>query len=185
MRPAVDASVAIEWSVEEDGSDAADRLLNDSKELYAPRPMASEVANALWRKARLGEIEQDKADTPITCLSETPVRRGADETVCADAVRPAVALDRPVYDCMYPALAHRLDARLVAADARFATAPVSTMHGKQVGGTFRLTAPSHRRERLAPIGGGTTGELCISAALPVDKSQNMVKFFPPLTISMI
>ena len=132
MRPAVDAGVAIEWSVEEDGSDAADRLLNDSQELYAPRPMASEVANALWRKARLGEIEQDKADAPITCLSETPVRRGADETVCADAVRPAVALDRPVYDCMYPAPAHRLDARLATADARFATAPVSTMHGDVV-----------------------------------------------------
>ena len=74
------------------------------------------------------------------------------------------------------------------------------MHGKQVDGTCRLTAPSHRRERpadcpglrdpsmtavRAPIGGGTTGELCITAGLPVDKSQNMVKFFPPLTISMV
>ena len=93
MRLVIDASVAVKWLVEEDGSDAANRLLNGNKDLYAPRPMASEVANALWRKARLSEI--DEADALMTGLSKIPVRWSADETVCADAVRLAVALDRP------------------------------------------------------------------------------------------
>ena len=130
MRLVIDAGVAVKWLVEEDGSDAANRLLNGNKDLYAPRPMASEVANALWRKARLSEI--DEADALMTGLSEMPVRWSADETVCADAVRLAVALDRPVYDCVYLALAHRLDARLVTADARFAIAPASTVHSDVV-----------------------------------------------------
>ena len=130
MRLAIDAGVAVKWLVEEDGSDAANRLLNGNKDLYAPRPMASEVANALRRKARLSEI--DEADALMTGLSEMPVRWSADETVCADAVRLAVALDRPVYDCVYLALAHRLDARLVTADARFAIAPASTVHSDVV-----------------------------------------------------
>lgn len=132
MRPVIDAGVAVEWPVEEDGSDAANRLSNGNKDLYAPRSMAAEVANAPRRKARPSEIEQDEADAPMTGLSETPVRWSADETVCADAVRLAVALDRPVYDCVYPALAHRLDARLATADARFATALASTVHSDVV-----------------------------------------------------
>ena len=130
MRLVIDAGVAVKWLVEEDGSDAANRLLNGNEDLYAPRLMASEAANALWRKTRLSEI--DEADAPMTGLSEMPVRWSTDETVCADAVRLAVALDRPVCDCVYPALAHRLDARLATADARFAIAPASTVHSDVV-----------------------------------------------------
>lgn len=132
MRLVIDAGVAVKWLVEEDGSDAANRLLNGNKDLYAPRPMAAEVANALWRKARLSELEQDAADALMTGLSEMPVRWSADETVCAEAVRLAVALDRPVYDCVYLALAHRLDAQLATADARFTIALASTVHSDVV-----------------------------------------------------
>ena len=50
----------------------------------------------------------------------------------ADAVRLALALDRPVYDCVYLALAHRLGARMVTADARFANTLASTEHDDAV-----------------------------------------------------
>ena len=142
MRLVVDASVAVKWLIAEDGSDAADRLLTDDDDLHAPRLMASEVANALWRKVRLGEIERGQAGALTATLSEMPVRWGADEAVCADAVHLAVALDRPVYDCVYLALAHRLDARLVTADERFANALASTGHG----GAITMLA-NHVRER--------------------------------------
>ena len=132
MRLVVDASVAVKWLVAEEGSDAADHLLANGDDLYAPRLMASEIANALWRKVRLGEVERGHASVLMAAVSEMPVRWGADETVCADAVRLALALDRPVYDCMYLALAHRLGARLVTADSRFANALASTEHGGTV-----------------------------------------------------
>ena len=48
------------------------------------------------------------------------------------ALRLALALDRPVCDCVYLALAHRIDARLVTADARFAKALQPTEHGGAV-----------------------------------------------------
>ena len=146
MRVVVDASVAVKWLVAEDGSDAADRLLTDGDDLYAPRLMASEVANALWRKVRLGEIERGQAGVLTAAVSEMPVRWSADETVCADAVRLALALDRPVYDCMYLALAHRLGARMVTADARFANALASTEHD----GAVTMLAG---RARVRPPGG--------------------------------
>ena len=142
MRLVVDASVAVKWLAAEDCSDAADRLLANDDDLYAPRLLASEVANALWRKVRLGEIERGQAGILTAALSEMPVRWSADETVCADAARLAVALDRPVYDCVYLALAHRLGARLVTANVRFATALASTEHGEVV-----TSLADHVRER--------------------------------------
>lgn len=61
-----------------------------------------------------------------------PVRWGSDETISADAVRLALVLDRPVYDCVYLALAHRIGATVVTADLRFANAVMPTGHGKAV-----------------------------------------------------
>ena len=147
MRLAVDAGVAVKWLVWEEGSDAADCLLTDGDDLHAPRLMAAEVANAPWRKVRLGEIERGQAGVLAAAVSEMPVRWSADETVCADSVRLALALDRPVYDCVYLALAHRLGARLVTADSRFANALASIGHG----GTVTALA-DHARVR-PPSGG--------------------------------
>ena len=132
MSLVVDASVAVKWLVAEEGSEEADRLVAGDAELHAPRLMASEIANALWRKARLGQIERGRVASLLTALPQMPRRWSADETVCADAVRLALALDRPVYDCVYLALAHRINARLVTADARFANAREPTEHGGTV-----------------------------------------------------
>lgn len=132
MKLVVDASVAVKWLVAEEDSDAAQRLVASGDDLHAPRLMASEVANALWRKARLGEIERGQAGTLTAAVSEMPVRWSADEMVVADAARLALALDRPVYDCVYLALAYRIGARLVTADARFANALAPTEHGGAV-----------------------------------------------------
>ena len=69
MRLVVDASVAVKWLVAEEDSSAADRLLAGGDDLHAPRLMASEVANALWRKARMGEIERGRAGIMMAAVS--------------------------------------------------------------------------------------------------------------------
>ena len=94
--------------------------------------MASEIANALWRKARLGEIERGDAGAMLAWVPDMPVRWDADEAVGADAVRLALALDRPVYDFVYLALAHRIGGLVVTADLRFANALATTEHGEAV-----------------------------------------------------
>ena len=132
MRLVVDASVAVTWLVEEEHSDAADRLLGGNHELFAPRLMASEVGNALWRKVRMGELERSRAGALAAAISEMAVRWTEDEEVGPDAVRLSLALDRPVYDCVYLALAHRLGATLVTADVRFVNALAETEHGATV-----------------------------------------------------
>ena len=132
MSLVVDASVAVKWLVAEEDSESANRLAAGAEDLHAPRLMASEVANTLWRKARLGEIGRDRAGVLMAALTEMPVRWNVDETLCADAVRLALALDRPVYDCVYLALAHRVGAQVITADVRFANALATTEHGGSV-----------------------------------------------------
>ncbi|MDE0098771.1 MAG: type II toxin-antitoxin system VapC family toxin [Truepera sp.] len=133
MRLVVDASVAIKWLVEEEGSETATRLLKGDHELHAPRLMVSEVTNALWRKARLGEIERGEAGTLAAAIAEMPLHWYDDEVLGADAARLALALDRPVYDCVYLALAYRIGGQVVTADARLANALAATEHGRSVG----------------------------------------------------
>jgi len=128
----VDASVAVKWLVVEDGSDVARDLLDDGDDLHAPRLLVSEVANAVWRKVRLGQVDRRSAGQLIATMSDTPVRWHADETVGADAIRLAIAHDRPVYDFMYIALAQRLGTRVVTADRRLANALENTDHGDLV-----------------------------------------------------
>ena len=132
MRFVVDASVAVKWLVAEEDADLADRLAASGEDLHAPRLMASEAANVLWRKARVGEIERAEASAAMALLTDMPVRWNDDETVGADAVRLALALDHPVYDCVYLALAHRIGATVVTADRRFVTAVATTEHGEAV-----------------------------------------------------
>ena len=132
MRFVVDASVAVKWLVAEEDADVADQLAASGQELHAPRLMASEVANVLWRKARVRQIARADAGAAMALLVDMPVRWNDDETVSADAVRLALALDHPVYDCVYLALAHRIGATVVTADRRFVTAVAPTEHGEAV-----------------------------------------------------
>ena len=132
MRPVVDASVAVKWLVNGDDSVAADHLLTADYDLYAPRLLVSEVGNALWRKARAGELKPGEVGAMAAAIVEMPLRWATDETICADASRLALALDRPIYDCLYLALAHRLAATLVTADMRFSNALAATEHSHAV-----------------------------------------------------
>ena len=134
MRLVVDASVAVKWLVEEEHSAEAKRLITGTvRVVCSTRLLASEVANALWRKARLEEVVRGSvAGSIMEAIAEMPLRWYEDEQVSADATRLALALDRPVYDCVYLALAQRIRSRLVTADERFARALAPTEHGGTV-----------------------------------------------------
>ena len=132
MRIVIDASVVVKLVVDEPDSDAARGLAASGHDLYAPRLMASEVANTLWRKARVGEMERVDAGVAVAWITDMPLRWNDDETISADAVRLALALDHPVYDCLYLALAYRVGATVVTADRRFVAVVAATEHREAV-----------------------------------------------------
>jgi predicted nucleic acid-binding protein len=124
VRVVVDASVALKWYFDEAGSAAADRLLEagieGERELLAPDLVAAEFANVLWKKVRRGECEPDEArgilslwevDRPLLVPSVDLVPR---------ALELALALEHPVYDCLYLAAAVESAAALATADRQLA-----------------------------------------------------------------
>ncbi len=119
MTIVIDASVAVKWVLRENDSDAADALL-DHDDLMAPVLWLAEAANALWRRARIGEITADEADERMSELRKAPVASLAMEAHLGPALRLATALGHPVYDCVYLALALHHGTHVVTADRRFA-----------------------------------------------------------------
>ena len=124
----MDASVVVKWFVNEEGSDSA-RLLRDvTQEMFAPRLMALEVGNAFRNKARKGELSPLEAESFASNIAELAINWTEDEALVVDAVRLALALDHPVYDCVYLALAQRLGGTVITSDIRFLNAVVNSEH---------------------------------------------------------
>lgn len=145
MRLVVDASVALKWLVEEHDTPAALRLLEEGHDLHAPHLIAAEIANALWRKVHRGELERRDASLLAGAVPDMPLRWTADEDLCAGAVRLALELDRPAYDCFYLVLAHRIHGTVVTADARFVRAAAATAYGDAL-----VLLSDERWPRIAP-----------------------------------
>ncbi len=122
----VDASVAAKWLIAEPDSEIAAMLLDGSFDLQAPRLLASEIGNLLWRKAVNGSIDDHEAARLAAALIDMPLQWRDDERTCVEAVRIAVELGHPAYDCMYLALASLIGTQVVTADKRFVSAVAST-----------------------------------------------------------
>ena len=128
----VDASVAVKWLADEEDSEIAALVSDGVEQLNCPHLLAPEVGSALWRKVVRGEMEEEEAAEGLAELARMPIVWHPDELLVAGAVRLAFAHERSVYDCLYLALAYRLDARLVTADLRFANALAATDAGSMV-----------------------------------------------------
>jgi predicted nucleic acid-binding protein len=124
VRIVVDASVAVKWVLDEPGSEAAVALRD--QELIAPALWLAEAANALWRHARIGEISNDQAVALFSELREAPLASLPIEPHIKPALKLAMEIGHPVYDCLYLALALHHQTHVVTADRRFFASAAST-----------------------------------------------------------
>jgi predicted nucleic acid-binding protein len=124
----IDASVAVKWVLSEAGSESADSLLDD--ELIAPVFWLVEAANALWRRARLGQIEIEEAQARLAELEVAPVASLGIGPYLSPALSIALELGQPIYDCLYLAVALAHGTHVVTADRRFAAATLSAHPGR-------------------------------------------------------
>jgi predicted nucleic acid-binding protein len=116
----VDASVAVKWVIGEAGGDAAARLAG--KQLSAPDILLAECGSALWAKARRGELAEDEAVSALAALRRAPVVLTPIPVLVTDALRLALLIGHPIYDCLYLALSLQTRSPMVTADRRFAAA---------------------------------------------------------------
>ena len=110
----IDASVAVKWVVEEEGTTEA--LALRDRALAAPDLLIAECANILWKKVRRNELSEQEAVFAAGLLARADIELMAMRPYLEAAVRIAVALDHPAYDCIYIALAEAEELRFVTAD---------------------------------------------------------------------
>lgn len=119
----VDANVAAKWYLPEAGSEAALALMDGPELLFAPDLIRLEVLAAITRRVRTGEATAEAAMTQ--CQSwRRHLRAGAvtmlpEQDILDDAIRLALEIRHTLQDCLYLAVARKLDASLITADKPF------------------------------------------------------------------
>jgi predicted nucleic acid-binding protein len=113
----VDASIAVKWVVEEEGTPQALRL-RQRAQLLAPELLVAECANILWKKVQRDELSREEALFAARLLQAADIELRSTRPLLEAATRIAIDLDHPAYDCLYLALAIECDCRFITADTR-------------------------------------------------------------------
>ena len=118
MTTVIDASAALKWVLDEEGSDRAIALI-ESDVLIAPDLWLIECANVLAMKARRDFLTDEGAVKGLAVIETVPVRivPTRDHVGAAHAI--ALGLKKSAYDSLYLALALSERAVMVTADAAF------------------------------------------------------------------
>ena len=113
----IDASIAIKWVVEEEGTTAALALRQQAK-LIAPELLVAECANILWKKVLRGELSREEAVLASRLLEGAEIELLPTRSLLEVATRMSIELNHPAYDCLYLALAAKNKCQFVTADNR-------------------------------------------------------------------
>lgn len=121
MSLVIDASVAVQWVLEQEGSARASILRNED-DLIAPTLIAAEIGSALWKAVRRDKLSRLDAVAAIDAALLPFEALVSMEELRAPALEFAIDLSHPIYDCFYLALAERERCALITADARLIAA---------------------------------------------------------------
>jgi predicted nucleic acid-binding protein len=118
VRLVVDASVVIPCFVPERFSEAARGWVVAADALLAPELLSFECANALWKKARVGELTVQDARSALERIVGGFIELRASTSLASTALDLGMELNHPIYDCAYVALAEAENAAFLTADRK-------------------------------------------------------------------
>ena len=122
MKLVVDASVAVKWFVEEEGSDSAHGLLESRLgqmgllELIAPEFLLVEVVAVMGRRARSKLVRSDYPARVLRALRKLHLGLTPDAELLDHATQLSITPRHPVYDRLHLALSRRFSARTATFD---------------------------------------------------------------------
>ena len=128
----IDASVAVKWFVREPDTDLAVALLKSRTDFHAPSLLLLEAARAFQRREFDGILPRGAVEAALGELRKIVRQWVALETLVDEALRTAIAIGHPVYDCFYLTLATRLGAPMITADLKFAQKLAATPFARHV-----------------------------------------------------
>jgi predicted nucleic acid-binding protein len=115
----VDASVAVQWIAPEPGHEISASLLGRT-DLAAPTFMLLEVANGLRRKLAAGDVSEQQALFGLTEIERTVRLFEPPMAVVSAALKLAMMVSHPIYDCLYVAMAEQVGGKFATRDDVFA-----------------------------------------------------------------
>jgi predicted nucleic acid-binding protein len=118
MSAVFDASVALKWYVWEPDTAQARAAYREADRCIAPDIVIAEVCNAAWRRARIGHIARNHAERIAAVIAARFDELVPSAVLAARATAIANAIDTPVYDCLYIALAERTSMTMITADSK-------------------------------------------------------------------
>ncbi|HSY92636.1 MAG TPA: type II toxin-antitoxin system VapC family toxin [Candidatus Binatus sp.] len=136
----VDASVAVKWclpSPREELVVEAEELLASSRRdevrFLVPDLFWVELANALWKAVRRGEMSSGNAAAAMSFLRDLDIATFPSIDIVPQALDLAISQGRTVYDSLYVALALHSKSELITADERLANALAGHLPVKWLG----------------------------------------------------
>jgi predicted nucleic acid-binding protein len=121
MRLVLDASAAVRMVMRAEDADELLESVATATVVAAPSLYASEVANALWKYVKAGNLD---AETALERLEESINLIDAftpDWELTTEALTEAVRFKHPVYDLLYAVLARRTGCAVLTMDERLRT----------------------------------------------------------------
>ena len=118
MTIVVDASVALRWCFQLNGSDRAEELLRSNDHLIAPDLVMAEITNAAWKLVIFDGVMAEAAQAAVRDVAKAFEELVPTSVLKDRALAIAIELRHPAYDCFYLALAELLDIPFWTADRR-------------------------------------------------------------------
>lgn len=136
----LDASVAAKWFLPATGetlTDEAFQLLRRHAQgevrFVVPDLFWAEFANILWKAVRQKRLTPAAAASALRAMKARNLPTIPSANLLDEAFTLASTFDRPVYDCLYVALAIACKGQLVTADERLANALAAHLPVKWLG----------------------------------------------------
>jgi predicted nucleic acid-binding protein len=118
MTIVVDASVALRWCFQLNGSDRAEELLRSDHHLIAPDLVIAEITDATWKFVIFDRLAAEPAMSAVREVVKAFEELVPTSVLKDRALAIAIELRHPAYDCFYLALAERSTSPLITADQR-------------------------------------------------------------------
>lgn len=118
MRLVLDASAAVHLVMRTKVAPLLVDHMQDASLVLAPALFHAEVANALWKYARAGQLTRDQALERAAEAGELIDRTIPDTELLTEALSAAVQHNHPVYDLLYAVTARRHGCNVLARDQR-------------------------------------------------------------------
>ena len=116
----LDASAAIEAVLGRSQALEIVEYLEHADRVTVPDLYFAEIANALWKYVRNGDLPLEDAQTMLSIATSLPDDVLPARELATEALATATAFDHPVYDALYAVTARREGAAVCTLDQRLA-----------------------------------------------------------------